>query len=557
MSALFRRENLILFAILLFAVAVRIAGVGYGLPLWLIDDEPAFTLAALKMIQLKTLFPAAHFEEFKSVLYYPPYLSYFYLPFFIVYLAVQFLFFDGTREQFMNYLGSDLSGFFIIVRVLHAFLAAASVWLVYRVGKTIFRETRAGLAAAFLLATSILHISLSPNGRHWPPVAFIMALGFFILTRESWSYKKRYFWSALLAGLGMGVSVMAGFLGLFMVMHYLFVERRGVAALLRDWFSYAILAMFGFLAWLPKWLYPGSYGFGVDVTSGDPKTLMGALAAPFLFLKPILVSEPVLALLLIIGLIFSFRSARSWFWASGLFIVAYSLAFYQFFRFEHRFVLGLYPLLAVIAGYGLVCLWQSVGVLRLRSAGLVAIGIIIIFQVTAASRLGYLMYRGDSRSLAREWAEENLPAGSKVVVNARLTRLATNASASQEQATLDPTSLRQADRTEAAFAENPHGYKSFHALNLFTVRNEEFYNNVERYMEDNKYEYLVLSLTDFQKDSALFDRLKQFAANQELLVRFGQDESLFSHTIGQLRGNPLALFRISEFGPPIGVYKLR
>jgi hypothetical protein len=549
---MFKKENFLLLLILIFAVAVRIAGVGYGLPLWLIDDEPAFALAALKMIQLKTVFPAAHFEEFKSVLYYPPYLSYFYLPFFAVLLGIKYLFYAGT--QFADYLGADLSGFFIIVRVLHVILASVSIWLVYRTGKTIFKDAMAGLGAAFLLATSLLHIALSPNGRHWLPVSFIMALGLFILTRENWSYRRRYFLTVFVAGLGMGVSVMSGFLGLLMVLHYLFIERRGIAALFKDWFSYAILLLFGFLAWLPKWLYPGSYGFGVDVTAGEAKALLGAILAPFLFLKPILISEPALMILALFGLLAAFRYARSWFWVSILFAGFYSLAFYQFFRFEHRFVLGLFPLLAILAGGGFAAIFKYLNIEKFEYTRYLLLVIVIVFQVLVSARLGYLMYRGDSRELAREWAEANIPAGEKIIVNARLTRVAALPAATEEQKNIQENSLRRADVSEAALGGSPF-YKSFHALNLFTVTDGDFYEDFEDYIKGNKYQYLILSLEDFQKNEARQARWRKLADNGQELAVFGASDKVYSLTGGYFGGVP-GLFRISQFGPPVGIYKL-
>src|SRR3989344_9607429 len=109
----------LLIYILAFAFLVRVAGISYGLPLWLIDDEPPFTLAALKMIQLKTLLPASHLEEFRTVLYYPPYLSYFYLLPFSILLGIKYLFFSGAHDQFIYYLTSDLSQFFLIARFLN------------------------------------------------------------------------------------------------------------------------------------------------------------------------------------------------------------------------------------------------------------------------------------------------------------------------------------------------------------------------------------------------------------------------------------------------------
>src|SRR3989344_4381755 len=122
----------ILFMILVFAFAVRVAGVGYGLPLWLISDEPPFTLGALKMIELKTLIPKFHLGEFSSVLYYPPYISYFLLPVFSGILALKYLSFDGGRLSFINYIGADLSDYFLATRFLNILLAVFSIYLIYR-----------------------------------------------------------------------------------------------------------------------------------------------------------------------------------------------------------------------------------------------------------------------------------------------------------------------------------------------------------------------------------------------------------------------------------------
>src|SRR3990167_5475873 len=106
----------ILFVILVFAFFVRVAGIGYGLPLWLISDESPFTLGALKMIELKTVTPRFHSEEFRSVLYYPPYISYLLLPVFSGILAFKYLTFDGDKISFANYIGSDISILFSLSR---------------------------------------------------------------------------------------------------------------------------------------------------------------------------------------------------------------------------------------------------------------------------------------------------------------------------------------------------------------------------------------------------------------------------------------------------------
>ena len=209
----------ILFVILVFAFLVRVAGIGYGLPLWLIADEPPFTLGALKMIELKTVIPRFHVEEFRSILYYPTYISYFLLPAFSGILAIKYLSFDGDRLSFINYIGSDLSDFFLAARFLNILLAVFSIYLIYGVSRNIFNDEWSGLAASFLLSTSLLHIMLSIAARQWMPISLILLLVLYFLTHPSMSFKKRYFLSILISGIGIDISAISS-VALFLVDFY-------------------------------------------------------------------------------------------------------------------------------------------------------------------------------------------------------------------------------------------------------------------------------------------------------------------------------------------------
>src|SRR3989344_6241721 len=112
----------ILILILFAALAVRLIGIDYGLPLTLIHDEPPFVFGALKMLELKTLIPSLHSSQLESALYYPPYLSYLYLPFFALVISLKSLFFSGDFETLKNILIADPSVFFIIARIISALL---------------------------------------------------------------------------------------------------------------------------------------------------------------------------------------------------------------------------------------------------------------------------------------------------------------------------------------------------------------------------------------------------------------------------------------------------
>ena len=216
----------ILVIILGAAFFLRIAGINYGLPLWLIFDEPPFITAALKMIELKTILPALHQNEFKPILYFPPYLAYLYIIPYIFLLGVKYLFFGAGIKEFQNYIVSDLSQFFLLARLISVILGTLTVGLVYKISKNIFKKEWAALLASSFLAFSILHINLSFVARDWIAATFLFTLGVWFITHPDMPFKKRCLWGGLVAGIAFGVSLIAGFLMLFMLYWYIFTQTQ-------------------------------------------------------------------------------------------------------------------------------------------------------------------------------------------------------------------------------------------------------------------------------------------------------------------------------------------
>src|SRR3989344_3992390 len=490
--------NKSLIFILALAFLARIVGISYGLPLWLVDDEPPFTLAALKMLQLKTLIPASQLADFKTVLYYPPYLSYLYLPFFAALVAIKLLLYDGPSALFASFLLTDLSWFYIIARTINVVLATLSVFLVYKITENIFRDRRPALLAAFFVSTSLIHTALSMVSRHWLSFFLFAAITLFWLSREHLSEKKRYLCAAISAGIGVG----------FAIINIL------LAALIVLWHT----------------IY-------------DKKTILGALASPIYFAKTIATSEFILIAFTILGLVFTFKNHRRVFWAFAAFIYSYSAIFYLVFRFEPRFFMGLLPFYAILAGYGFYEIQKKLPSGVPQKIFLLVLLIPLVFVL----RFDWLAIKNDSRVLARRWAEENLPPGTKIIVLARLTRFSTTEKAISEQEKIDSSSLRKVDRADAEL-----GKPNFHALNLFDAGNQNFYENVESYIQQNNYEYLVIQPT--YKNSQYF---KNVLEKSELMRTFGSGETAISLAESQFLKSPLVLFQKKEMGPEIEIYKLK
>ena len=532
------RIKKILFAILILSFLVRLAGIGYGLPLWLVADEPPFILGALKMVELKTAIPGFHLKEFRSVLYYPPYVSYFYLPFFATVLGLKYFSFGGDRISFINYLGADLSDFFMAARLLNILLAVLSVYLVYQVSKNIFRDEWTALASSFFISTSLLHILLSITARQWLAVSFIFTLVVYLLTEPALSFKKRYFLSVLAVGLGMGVSAISSVFMVLIVLHYLFFEEKRILELLKDKFVYLLILLFIFLAAIPLVIYPSSIGFGGKITFFNEKSITDFLLSPFNFLKPLLFAEPILILFLVSGLIFSFIKYRKLFWIFLTFIFIYSCTFYMAFRFEDRFLSPLLPMIAILAGFGFREFFAFFYRFE-KFIAAAALAVVILLPAIFALRLGYLAYKNDSRENLRMWVEKNVSEDSRIITDVYLMRLSSNKAAIEEQQKIDPASLRQADRSELYFGKNPI-YPSFHALNFNLVENA-LQKNITKYANDNSYDYLVLS--------------EDVDAGDEM-VSFGENSG-FSISESRLGKNPFQLFETKSLGPAVSLYKIR
>jgi hypothetical protein len=550
MSNIFNKKN-ILALIITAAFLVRIIGINYGLPLWLISDEPPFTAASLKMLELKTLLPVFHEEEFKKIIYFPPYLSYLYLLPFSVVLGISYVFAGLPLHEFKNLVISDPSSLFILARFLNVILGTMTVWLVFRFSHKFFKNGLSARASAFFLAFSLLHINLSSVGRDWVPAVFMFSLSLFFLTNDNYSFKKRFLAGGIISGLSFGISLISGFAMVFMLLWYLIYEKHTIIQALREKVLYLTLAVFLFLAGISIAVFPFGFVFAKYTSAREPKHVLDLLSLIINFFIPILKSEPVLIFFSGIGLMFSYQKQRRYFWVVISFFLSYEIIFYYTYHYQARFTIYLFPILAGLAGYGLMSLISG------KKKVVTFTLLIVAAAIPILSTIGLLRLdlKNDSRTVARKWAEKNLPENSKIIVEARLMRLSSNTQTIEEQARIDPNSLRQIDRAEASFIKNPHGYKNFHALNLYTVKNQNFFTNISSYARRGGYEYLIIDPffetpeLDTKKGLAL---LKE---KGELVKAYGENQKNYSIDSGEF-GFPWGLFAVENPGPLIEIYRL-
>jgi hypothetical protein len=536
---------MMLLILVVFAFTVRVVGIGYGLPLTLVGDEPPFILAALQMIQLHTLVPAFHMDAFTNILYYPPYLSYIYLIPFTAIAAVEYLLWHGGSALFSAHIVSDLSVFFLTTRLLSAALGAFSVYLVYRVAQSLYASRIGAAIAGFLLATSLIHESLSMVGRHWLPISFIFLLVFYILTREELPKNRRIFYALLIAGIGMGVSTFAVVTIVPLALWFFILSEMRMRTAIRDPWILSSAFVFLTLSPLPSLIYPYSQGFlsGVLVLHGQT-TLFGFVTSPLQALMQYAYSEPVLIGLFLVGIGAFWLYHRRWFIFFVSFFLFYVLLFYTVAAFETRFLLPLVPVYALIGGYA--------GHLMSRKKTTTVILLMLLFiPLAGAIRLGTLAYKGDTRAYARDWALRELKPSDKVLVYGELLRLPVNQESVAELRAIDPSAVRKTDEAGAMLnrTDIPH------ALNLYTTKNEEFLGSLAAYARKHDYDYLIYepSHVSDAKTGAQFNKL---IAQAQLIKEWDGFGDSFSVARSKFTAPLPLLFARKSLGPTMLVYKL-
>lgn len=545
MQRLFTSVPPLLLGILVLATLLRIGGLWYGLPLFLVADEPAFPLSALKMLELRTLIPSLSPEAFAPILYYPPYLSYLYLPFFALTIGISYLFYSDVDVLFIPHLLADLTPFFLIARVWSVAAGVATVYLAYRLSQSLFASKRAALVTALLVATSLAHIALSSVARHWAPVTLVFLLVLCVLTYPGTVSYRRYGYALILIGAAAGISIVCLVFILPVALHFLLLSGLSLRRALTNRFLWVSTMVSACLAVLPSFLYAKSTGFVTDLTLSDEKSLFGLLLSPFsagIFIFP---AEPVLVLGTLAGLVLFWRSAPRVSLFLGLTISLYVMIFYVFFRFETRFFLPLIPLFALLGGYATRYLPAS-------RIGAVVLGVVLLFPLSSAAALSVLAFTGDTRSLARNYMLETTTKDDRILVYANLTRVSTTRAAVDELRAIAPSALRKVDEAEAELDKRTLP----HALNLYAISNDDFFTALATYAKEHKYQYLVFDPAYAMSNPIRMKAFSALTASSTIVASWKGMDPTTSFGGSSFEDPFWRLFSGANFGPDLVIYRL-
>ncbi len=552
MRAYLSKPSTIIIGILLLAFLLRIIGINYGLPLWVVADEPPFVYAPLKMIELKTLIPGLHPEEFADKFYFPPFLAYMNMLIFIPILAVWYFFANVSPEIFRLLIFEDASILYLAARFISVLAGVTTVWFVYKTAQALFKENLSSLISAFVMAVAFLPVNFSHWARHWTMVTMLCSATLWVLTRP-WSSSKRYILASTLAGFAFGVNYQGGIIAILIMLWYLVYERFSPRLLFKTRFIWWAIIIFLILVSLAIIFYPQNLSLlssnNLESFRGSARSAGGFFNSYLFFGRLMLITEPAILLGLILAIWRGVRARERFILTGTLFIFVYIALFYSTFFLQGRYILVAYPILALFCGYGFSFPCNFWPPLYAK----IALILCLLLAIVPSVRFVQLLARDDSRIVAREWFSKNVPAGSKVVVMARLMRLPSTSESKSKQEGIDPDSLRSVDIAERLLSINTLKYPTYYALNLGTVSANSFYKDITRYIKDNDYEYVIFS-PEFIKRLGLFPEDIPGSIVMTFLG-YERDDNVMDLTNGFGGGLP-ALFRQDYNGPTIVIKKL-
>lgn len=547
------KQHKALLAILFLALILRIWGIGYGLPLFTQGDEPSLISGSLRMLQYRTLVPAFHPDAFRP-LYYPPVIPYLLLPVAVPTLLGQYLLGDyASFGEFSRVVALHLTPVWLVSRLLVALMGAATVAVAYAIGRRLFDRT-AGLAAAALLATSFLHVSLSHFVRHWVPATLAFSLIVLSAVEIYRAPSRRwYVFGGVFAGLAFGVSYITAIGVVALLLAHAF-SAGSVRRLLGDPWRWLSAGIFAGLAGLFVALHPQEFFrilFGEDSTAKVSKSLAGMIAEYGYHVRNLFNLEPVLAIIAGIGLLLLVWHRR---WRETSLLLAaplvYIIALYLFFHSEVRYVSMVLPLLAVAGGYALS---RARTCLPRPFAGAV-FALVLAYPALIAARYDYLLTIPDTRQQAVVWAGRQLPEHTAIATWFTTFSLTPSKYSILRQEDLDPASLREQDRALLATPDPRYPRPAFNLLRVNSVL-PSLPKDWYAYLDEHRYDYFSIERRNQQADARQFKFLDLRVASgiAEPVVHFPQS---VDDPNGNMNEPVWRLFFAPALGPTVTVYRL-
>lgn len=556
-------------AIVLIAIAIRVIGIGTGLPYSQMPEESADMSSAFQMVTGDD--PRYAFHRVGWPLSQIPVHG-------VHFLILKFIQPDFGFDDFQARYFTHRSEFILSIRLYLALLMGLSVGVVYLATRRLFDSELAGLVSALLITVQPWHLYMSyiawPDGYSMLWIAIVLlACVYMIKERPTWAY--------VLAGVGVAVVILARLqaisLGLGVIAAYIWEwlhhQQRTIQYLLTHWlwilagFVITMLVLNPYIILDPPAVLADlQFIFG---NRYDTEMQASVLGSSMMMNARLMVSalRPYLAFVSIASLL-GLLVFRDWdaIFAVGFFAVIFVFSLLPAGWLENHFFLPVIIPAVMIIGGAVAHLtrptdlnWQHV------------VTIIVLIIVSGLS--SYESYqilrihtRPDTRVAAYEWVIDNLPDDSRIMIGETLVY---SVALPRNIISIERARLAGYDLSSMAYYHSHPEQIPSPAYDLYGVEFKSAIQNDQEwwaFVEDNEIDYVIEAFYCFG-DSYSYDIPSdlQFpvisavtrSRLEELVVISPFDSATCMHTIPE--GRYLRNFELDGWqhtGPLIRVYRI-
>ncbi len=408
----------LLVVITLLAFLMRVWGISFGLPYIYNTDEAVFVNQAVAFGS-GDLNP----HDFRYPTLYSYILFVLYGLYFILWLVMGCF---KSVDDFAIHFFRDPTAFYLIGRSLTVLLATATVPLVYLVGRKLYNK-QVGIIGALFMAFIYNHVEFSHYIKVQVPLAFFAILSFWLIYRV---YERGSLSDYILAGLCCGLSTAVWQFGVFLVvplilshlMQVVSADAKIKSAILDMKIFWGLLcAGLGFFLGSPFALLDfrafwrdmvGIIGYST-VTAPYDRGWFGYVS----YTREAM--GDILAFLTGGGLLYNIYRHRP----KDILLMSYpaiTIPFLSSFSNQGAYYLNpTFPFLVISAAlFSVEVVSRFIMTTVRRNIALSVLGILVILLPgIAIIRWDYWISQTDTRTLAKEWIEANIPAKSKILLD--------------------------------------------------------------------------------------------------------------------------------------------
>lgn len=344
----------------------------------------------------------------------------------------------------------NMEPLFLIGRYTTATMGTLSIGLIYIIGRRIYNDRVALIAAAFFTVNSI-HVWTSHLVNTDVPLTFFFLLSFYFITRFFYSGKTLdYIIAAFLGAVAINIKLLGVGIGIIFILSHIIRcknERRNIIN-----YIYSKEILFSFSAFISGFIITNpAIIFGLkkfilfyfkiytNVYDEVPYAIGGNAYYTYLLLLYEEFWMP-LSLLVIVSLIYALYKREEWDYIlagfiAGLFLVLANTDFLV----QNRYLMTMFPVLFLLCGRFLDSFMNMFFIsVKKKSVILVAICCLVsAFPLMNSLNYARSLTEENTSIISKKWIEENIPAGSKILMDAGRTIITSGPRLSQSRERLE------------------------------------------------------------------------------------------------------------------------